>query len=380
MKIAELKEMLNIELLVENGNYNTLNEIKRILEIAELDIYPSVLGRAIREKAYESGYEIQDFVSYGHTRIKVIKTMLVVDCVKERNFLYIVNEDEEKIPYYDFNEKEYLFSDTVRFAFDLKKSKELMNCMLQRWLKCEWIYSYLDKDIDLQFADYPTTIEKGCIKTLERLEMDFNASNIRAINYAIKHKINITRNYFRLYERLRDDIIYADKVIKLRMNDAKAVANAYANAIIIHLIRDAELLNFAIDYNRTTEYNLKLFEEYKKTREAEIFNLRLQEINNVNGKTLANGKYTIVVPQNVEDLQDEGRMQNNCVGYWYNNYILNGEYHILFVRKTESTDKSYITCRLDSRSHRVLEFRYKNNADAFYREENLIAEIQNLFD
>lgn len=379
MKIAELKEMLNIELLADNGKYNTLNEIKRILEIAELDINPSVLGRAIREKAGENGYEILDYVSYGRTRIRVVKTICIVDCVKEKNLLYVVSENEEKIPYYDFNEKEYLYNNSLRYALDLKKSEDLMHCMLYGWLSCEWIYSYLDKNIDLQSRNYPTTIEKGCIKTLERLEVDFNASNIRAINYAIKYKINITRNYFRLYEKLGENIIYADKLIKLKIVDAKALEDN-DNWRLLNFIKDAESCDFEIDYNRTSTYNIKLFESFKEKEFNKILAKKLQEINEVNGKTVANGTCTIVVPQDITDLQKEGSMQNNCVGHYYNHSIVEGRYHILFVRKTNSIDKSYITCRLDAKTHEIYEFRYKNNAQAMNtKNATLIKEIENLF-
>lgn len=380
MKIAELKEMIDIEKLAESNHYLSLNEIKEILEIADITINPSTLGRALREKACETNYSIKNGTNYANrTTFLFMKAIEVIDCIKEKNILYIVTTEEEKIPYYDFREYEYL-ANQLDFTFgeEVKKSIDLMRSMLSYWLRSEWIYSYLDKNPEL-LTHYPKTIEKGCIKILEKLSVEFNSENIMAINFAIVNKIEVTRNYFRYYARLHEDVKYVDKLMKLRIVDAKALEDN-SNWRVLNFIKDAESYNFEIDYNRTSTHNIKLFESFKEREQNKILAKKLQEINEVNGKTVANGTYTIVVPQGIADLQNEGSMQNNCVGYYYNNSIVEGRYHILFVRKTNSIDKSYITCRLDAKTHEVYEFRYKNNAQALNNKNaSLIKEIENLF-
>ena len=81
----------------------------------------------------------------------------------------------------------------------------------------------------------------------------------------------------------------------------------------------------------------------------------------MNGKYFDN--YIVVVPQTYEDLADEGKQQNNCVGHYYNDSILAGENLILFIRHSNSPKKSYITCRYNIKKQDIVEYRYKNNQD-----------------
>lgn len=62
---------------------------------------------------------------------------------------------------------------------------------------------------------------------------------------------------------------------------------------------------------------------------------------------LSNDEFTIVVPEKLEDLIDEGKQQHNCVGSHYNRSIANGENFVYFIRHTEDKTKSYITNRFN---------------------------------
>lgn len=62
---------------------------------------------------------------------------------------------------------------------------------------------------------------------------------------------------------------------------------------------------------------------------------------------LSNDEFTIVVPEKLEDLIDEGNQQHNCVGSHYNESIARGENFIYFIRHTEDKTKSYITNRFN---------------------------------
>lgn len=62
---------------------------------------------------------------------------------------------------------------------------------------------------------------------------------------------------------------------------------------------------------------------------------------------LSNDEFTIVVPEKLEDLIDEGKQQHNCVGSHYNRSIADGENFIYFIRHTENKEKSYITNRFN---------------------------------
>ena len=62
---------------------------------------------------------------------------------------------------------------------------------------------------------------------------------------------------------------------------------------------------------------------------------------------LSNDEFTIVVPEKLEDLIDEGKQQHNCVGSHYNRSIADGENFVYFIRHTEDKTKSYITNRFN---------------------------------
>lgn len=62
---------------------------------------------------------------------------------------------------------------------------------------------------------------------------------------------------------------------------------------------------------------------------------------------LSNDEFTIVVPEKLEDLIDEGKQQHNCVGSHYNKSIANEENFVYFIRHTEDKTKSYITNRFN---------------------------------
>ena len=84
--------------------------------------------------------------------------------------------------------------------------------------------------------------------------------------------------------------------------------------------------------------------------------------------TLDLGDYIVIVPQTLEDFSNEGKMQNNCVGYFYHDSIIDGRNLIYFIRTKENPDKSYITCRYSISSGKTVEHRIKNNCNYKYDE------------
>ena len=106
-------------------------------------------------------------------------------------------------------------------------------------------------------------------------------------------------------------------------------------------------------------YNIKNFNEFKnsvnqqriKKQQNRIISLDNQEIDN----------YIIKVPQSTEDLIDEGRQQNNCVGSFYNDSIMKGKDLIYFIREKNNPKKSYVTCRYNIAYNETIEHKYKNN-------------------
>ena len=122
-----------------------------------------------------------------------------------------------------------------------------------------------------------------------------------------------------------------------------------------------------LDGNRTLNYNIKLYNTVLTNRKNEKLEKQLQKLNFINGLEFDN--YIVVVPQTIEDKADEGKQQNNCVGYYYDNSIIKGENLIYFLRKKNESNKSYMTCRYNIPTASTVEHRYKNNINVCNKTE-----------
>ena len=112
--------------------------------------------------------------------------------------------------------------------------------------------------------------------------------------------------------------------------------------------------------NRSFAWNNKMLSEIAESQVEESIIAKENTIRPI--ETLSNEQFTVVVPSSLKDFTDEGRQQNNCVGYYYHKSIVEGLNLIYFIRKTNSPDKSYITNRFNIRCQKTTETRMKNNA------------------
>ena len=127
-----------------------------------------------------------------------------------------------------------------------------------------------------------------------------------------------------------------------------------------------------LNTNRTVSKNYRIIEQQEFVGNK-AFENTLRKLNFLNGKRFDD--YIVVVPQNVMDLIDEGFQQNNCIGYYYNDSIENGDNCIFFLRKKNKPEKSYITCRYSVNNKEVVEARYKNNRDIDSTDEKIVYNI-----
>ena len=186
-------------------------------------------------------------------------------------------------------------------------------------------YSLIPKDLKPYFVIVFAQIS---IESLELLDTSTLLKLLRIVKYTTFHSDNPKAVYSRLSELIRYLTIY-------NIND--------------------ELL----DTNRTVFQNYENYHFYNMKEEKNMLSLKLKQLNFMNGKCFDD--YIVVVPQTYEDLVDEGKQQNNCVGHYYNDSILRGENLILFIRHSNSPKKSYITCRYNIEKQDIVEYKYKNN-------------------
>lgn len=58
--------------------------------------------------------------------------------------------------------------------------------------------------------------------------------------------------------------------------------------------------------------------------------------------------FTVIIPTTPKQFVDEGEAQNNCVARTYLPYVIQGDTYIVFIRRKENPDESYITCEVNS--------------------------------
>ena len=247
-------------------------------------------------------------------------------------------------PELDYNESLYsFFTDYNKLTKDYlewcKKEEEPVNHNSISKYKSIKAYSLIPKDLKPYFAIIFTQIS---IESLELLNTSTLLKLLRIVKYTTFHSDNPKAVYSRLPELIR--------------------------YLTIYNISD-ELL----DTNRTVFQNYKTYQVYNDESKKDRIGFKLKQLNFMNGKCFDD--YIVVVPQAYEDLVDEGKQQNNCVGHYYNDSILRGENLILFIRHSNSPKKSYITCRYNIEKQNIVEYKYKNNQNVYGNDVIIIKKV-----
>lgn len=81
------------------------------------------------------------------------------------------------------------------------------------------------------------------------------------------------------------------------------------------------------------------------------------------------GDYVFIYPDSTQDIKDEACMQNNCVAS-YIDEVLNGNCHILFLRKKSNPKESLVT--IEVRNNYIVQAKRKFNYDITPEEQRII--------
>jgi hypothetical protein len=97
-------------------------------------------------------------------------------------------------------------------------------------------------------------------------------------------------------------------------------------------------------------------------RKEEIDNSKIYEnqMKHIKALKFSNDDFEIVVPMTSKEFIAEGENQNNCVARIYLPKVINGETNIVFVRKKNDLENSYITCEV--RNGRITQYLGKHNS------------------
>ena len=239
-------------------------------------------------------------------------------------------------------------------------------------LKREGCLSYIDLiDLNQSIYNMPTEIPKGYINYLRQNNLKISCNTLYEF-FAIQEALEIPAVYRDTFKRMTkefdlDGISKEQRIIlcKIVRNNEKIYDWEIRSKFIelMNLIEDLDFLDWTdfVDTNRTIEYNIKLI---KLGKDKEL-NTKIEEKQKLFKflENLETEEFKIIVPTSLQELRDEGRNQNNCVGYFYNADIARGTQAIYFIRKKINPEKSFLTCRISVESGCTVEHRYFNNRD-----------------
>lgn len=194
---------------------------------------------------------------------------------------------------------------------------------------------------------------------------DISEKNILLAKNAFGNDFYQRSIFLTFYPYLQTHPNFADTLKKIAVNTVKSFQDGNYTSFLKEIYNHDAYIDilfqqdFELDENRSFDYNLNLIKILADEKKNKILNTQLQKLNFING--ISENGFTVVVPQSQNEKQDEGKQQNNCVGYFYDNSIIEGQNYIYFVRKNDNLQKSYITCRYNVERKKTIEYRASNN-------------------
>lgn len=167
-------------------------------------------------------------------------------------------------------------------------------------------------------------------------------------------------------------------------DEIHALKNAVKNQLIVNLdkfcfshtsARDyiVEYFDICAELGKTPNLNGNFITKYVEAlRERDaIKNDVFAKKQNERPLAFEDDRLMVIVPQTVGELTTEGERQHNCVGnYGYDKDVMKGCCNIVFIRRKDNPEKSYITCEIrDGHIHQYL-FAYNCQTNIYDQNEN----------
>ncbi len=296
---------------------------------------------------------------------------------KERNILTF---EGCKDLVFDFNTKQ--FNLDINQVYNLPTELEHFD----EYCTYEWLFNYADnlttiRDIMRMDKKYYETMPKGFYNVVKdtTLTRELLRDYVDKLTYGKYYKFvrafdtELINDYLKQGETL--DTLF--KIIKNSLLNGGLDVGYYTRELLSnfqYVCCDLEE-KVTLDDNRDLKHNIQTLKDIANRERNNVLAKKLQKLNFINGVEYKN--LVVVVPQNQEEKQAEGKMQNNCVGYYYDDSIIEGKNLIYFIRKKDTPNKSYVTCRYNKDYYKkTVEYRAVNN-DTVY-DKNVIEFIRML--
>ena len=126
------------------------------------------------------------------------------------------------------------------------------------------------------------------------------------------------------------------------------------------------------------DFLLKNTQKYREMRDT-VYQSSMLDYNKKHNKyNFSDGKYLYIVPSTVQQVKEEANQQRNCVYDCYLERMVKG-YHnaIVFVRKIETPEESYITLEYNPDRKEFVQCKLKNNYNASSQERQYLLDQLN---
>jgi len=379
------------DLLFNNLNTEFTNaEIReRIQEELGFSIAPATLGSIITKRIADRTFSPYLFLKEAGRYMVTIEKVYTL--VKKKSRVFLCDEEGNLELIWDYNNPNFKSKKENRRYYDQVKidDKKYRGDSVTDKIPYlpEWAFSY---------PDVLKNIFSINVLRLNRLPKKLNKSDIELTNFFCPyicadgsgweatlifiHKLtdnnnsfifkNLSKNTFYFLMRregdwehlgIKEAINLLNLTKKLAICSVKNFEEVDSYSNIFGSLIEMEKLGWLpyLDTNRTFEQNYKIFKEYRDKEKNNLLSKNLKKLNFLNNYQIKD--YIICVPQDKNDLIEEGKAQNNCVGHYYNDSIIEGENLIYFIRNKKNPTKSFVTCRYNLTDKSTVEHRTKNN-------------------
>lgn len=193
----------------------------------------------------------------------------------------------------------------------------------------------------------------------------WNTQNERWIDHA--------PDYFSFLNKLVDEFGYNAKDLWLYLDRIKTFEAIEDMSYLIRELYDyANMMRqLSLKYDKyprnfltTHRIACRNYNRMKKEFSEELFKKRINK-----QYECSFGDYIFIYPESTQDIKDEATMQNNCVAS-YIDKVIDGECHILFLRKKNKPDESLVT--IEVRNNHIVQARRRFNDDVTAEDQKAI--------
>lgn len=362
MKVIKEKQYLVFKFDKEDNNSG--KTVKYNLETKETI---GLSGKVVKNLKYQlSGYTIDDFIKccenknyakfleyvYDHEeRISNIGTLL-----ERSNEVYYRNVEQLISAGLKFNKDcwQYTFNDIPKSL--IKRARETGFIINKNLVK---LWKENPNDCDLIFdLDY-TSLDKHDV---------FDTINL----FESHHTPQIGYTYVSYFDSLINNYGYKAKTLFLYLDRLKT----------FEALNPRETIREVYDYANMMSRISRKFDKYPRhfltthaiaSRNYNRLKIEFDEIEFSNHREERYecdiGGYSFIYPKTTQDIKDEAVQQNNCVAS-YIKRVLNGDCHILFMRRKDEPEKSHIT--LEVVNNQIVQAKRRFNYDVSDKEKEVI--------